>query len=137
VTTWRAASEPADELYSLQPDVVVTGTGTAAYAHLVWHGKEAEGKYNVWYSHLAGYDVARDWETPVVVDEGDSVNRGLPALAVGAALTETHVAFVEDAVASYFGRINVWYVGANGNRENDDNTGEGVFWFPLIMKGSQ
>jgi hypothetical protein len=121
----------------LQPDVVVTGTGTAAYAHLVWHGKQEEGKYNVWHSYLAGYDDTRTWQTPEVVDEGQSMNRGLPALAVGAALTETHVALVEDAVASYFGRINVWYVGANGNRDNDEDAGEGVFWLPLITKDSQ
>jgi len=139
-STWFAAGQPADELYSLQPDVVVTGTGASAYAHLVWHGRQySPSKYSVWYSSLEGYDDTRPWRAPEAVkvasDESrPPSNRGLPAIAVGAVLSQTHVALVEDASASYFGRIDVWYFGDNGNRDNDENLGEGPIWLPVIMK---
>jgi hypothetical protein len=119
-------------LESLKPDVAVTGTGTAAYAHVVWHGAQGEGSiYNVWYTSLAGID-ASNWSSILNVSSSSN-DSGDPAIAVGSGLDETHVAFMEDADAS---NADVWYMGANGNRENDGNKDEGEIFLPVIFKNS-
>ncbi|GAB4526504.1 MAG: hypothetical protein Kow0063_00820 [Anaerolineae bacterium] len=125
-------------LYSLKPDVVVTSTGVAtqAYAHLVWHGKETGeggGAYKVWYSYLEGID-DDEWSPPQEVGTGSTDDAGDPALAVGSALTETHVALMQDADGKAGGTdtlMDIWYVGVNGNRDNDTDTG---VWLPIIFK---
>jgi hypothetical protein len=128
-------------LESLKPDLVVTGTSVAdqAYAHIVWHGKETGeggGAYEVWYTYLPGIN-ASDWASVVEVDNKSSYDAGAPALAVGSAMTATHIAFMQDADGKGLGGdtppIDVWYVGAYGNRDYDPNVFEGIF-FPLIMK---
>jgi hypothetical protein len=134
-TTWFATGETDKELYSLQPDVVVTGTGASAYAHVVWHGKVLDqGAYEAWYSYLPGIGAA-DWVAPGLVDSsGHEDHIGLPAIAVGATLDDTHVAFVEDADAGSFVNIEVWYVGANGDRDQDSDVNEGTLYLPRISK---
>jgi hypothetical protein len=47
------------------------------------------------------------------------------------------VAFVEKAHDGASPRnVEVWYVGANGNRENDSNVNEGFHFVPIIYKNS-
>jgi hypothetical protein len=136
-STWFAESGSASELYSLKPDVVVTGTGSSAYAHVVWQGGEVGGAtYEAWYSYLAGYSDSATWTAPTFVDKHTHDDIGLPVIAMGTALGQTHVAFVEDANAISFRNIDVWYAGANGNRDNDGNVGDGPVFLPIILKNS-
>jgi hypothetical protein len=134
-STWFAADVTIDELYGLQPDVVVTGTGATAYAHVVWQGKVVpQGAYEAWYSYLPGVG-APAWTVPDRVDStGHEDDIGLPAIAVGAGLNDTHVAFVEDADATSFSNIEVWYVGAIGNRDQDSDVNEGTLYLPRVSK---
>jgi hypothetical protein len=84
-------------LFSLKPDVVVTSTGV--YAHVVWHGKETGeggGAYEIWYTYLPGIG-ASDWTSVLKIDNQSSQDAGDPAVAIGSALTETHVAYMQDA----------------------------------------
>lgn len=132
-TPFRSAKGSAvSYLESLKPDVAVTGSGTSAYAHVVWHGTQSLGSiYNVWYTNLAGIG-ASNWSTVINVTSS-SADSGDPAIAIGSNLDETHVAFMEDADAS---NADVWYMGANGNRENDDNVNEGKIFLPVIFRNS-
>jgi len=134
-STWRSIGIPADDLYSLQPDVVVTGSGSSAYAHLVWHDKNVDsGLYQIWYSYLAGYSPSGPpWTAPAVAVEEYNKDTELPAIALGATLDQTHLAFVRNAKVG-FQDINVWYAGGNGNRINDPDD---KIWMPLIFKNAQ
>jgi hypothetical protein len=136
-STWFAESGSASELYSLRPDVVVTGTGSSAYAHVVWQGGEVGGApYEAWYTYLAGYSDSATWTALTFVDTDAHDDIGLPVIAIGTALSQTHVAFVEDANASSFRNIEVWYAGAYGNRDNDGNVGDGPIFLPIVLKNS-
>jgi hypothetical protein len=126
-------------LSSLKPDVVVTSTGVAAqaYAHVVWHGKETGeggGAYEIWYTYLPGIG-ASDWEPVVRIDTNSTNDAGDPALAVGSALPETHVAVMRDAdgksISGADTLMDVWYVGANGNRDKDPDDD---ILMPIIYK---
>ncbi len=136
-STWFAEIGSASELYSLRPDVVVTGTGSSAYAHVVWQGEEVRGAtYEAWYTYLAGYSDSATWTAPTPVDTGVHDDIGLPVIALGTALSQTHVAFVEDANADSFRYIDVWYAGAYGNRDNDGDVGDGPIFLPIVLKNS-
>lgn len=137
-TRYRSDTSGTSYLYGLKPDVVVTSTGvaTTAYAHVAWHRREtgiAGSDWDVLYAYLPGIE-ADDWTSPENVSN-DNENAGDPALAIGSSLDQTHVAFVEKAHDGASPRnVEVWYVGANGNRENDSNVNEGFHFMPIIYK---
>ena len=58
----------------------------------------------------------------------------------GSALTETHVAYMQDAdgkgAGGYETLIGVWYIGANGGRDDDSDRYEGMFFLPIVVKQS-
>ena len=124
-------------LDSLKPDVAVTGSGDAAYAHVVWHSQEfgSEDRYEVRYTYLPGF-AATGWLSPTANVSNDSmVDSGSPAIAIGLSLSQTqmvtHVVFMEDARAA---APDIWYIGNNNKRDYDADTREGWIFFPLIMK---
>jgi len=128
-------------LWSLQPDVFVTSTGAAddAYAHVVWHGRETgEGgsAYEIWYTYLPGIN-ASGWNSVLEIENQNSYDAGSPAVAIGSDLSETHVAYMLDADGKGAGGketlIDVWYIGANSNRDDDPDRYEGSF-LPVILK---
>ena len=119
-STWRSTSIVANDLYSLQPEVAVTGSGSSAFAHLVWHDRNINsGLYRVWYSYLAGYSDTGTWNPPELLVAESTRSVGLPAIAVGATPDKTHLAFVRDANAALFQDYEVWYAGSNLNRDID------------------
>jgi hypothetical protein len=143
-TTRYESNSDVSYLFSLKPDVVVTSTGVAtqAYAHVVWHGKETGeggGAYEIWYTYLPGIG-ASDWTSVLKIDNKSSQDAGDPAIAIGSALTETHVAYMQDAdgkgAGGYETLIGVWYIGANGGRDDDSDRYEGMFFLPIVVKQS-
>ena len=131
-STWHSSGVTANDLYSLQPDVVITGSGSSAYAHVVWHDRDSESElYQIWYSYLEGYSGSTTWDTPSVAVSENMQSAALPAIAVGTALNQTHIAFVKDAKAAVFRDIDVWYAGANGNRSSDPDDKVRI---PIIFK---
>jgi hypothetical protein len=133
-STWRSIGIPADDLYSLQPEVVVTGSGSSAYAHMVWQDRDINsGLYRIWYSYLAGYSDTGTWNPPEVAVEEYNKDTELPAIALGETLDQTHLAFVRNAKAG-FQDINVWYAGGNGNRINDSDD---KISLPLLFKNAR
>ena len=134
-TPYRSApvqSSAASYLWSLKPDIAITGTGGSAYAHVVWHRQESGGEgsvYDVWYSYLEGID-ASAWTSPVNLtnSSGDSADA---AIGVVDTVSPTHVVFMEDANAS---NAEVWYTGSTTNRENDRNESEGNIYLPIVFK---
>jgi hypothetical protein len=143
-TTRYESNSDVSYLFSLKPDVVVTSTGVAtqAYAHVVWHGKETGeggGAYEIWYTYLPGIG-APDWTSVLKIDNKSSQDAGDPAIAIGSALTETHVAYMQDAdgkgAGGYETLIGVWYIGANGGRDDDSDRYEGMFFLPIVVKQS-
>jgi hypothetical protein len=138
-STHYESNSDVSYLYSLKPDVVVTSTSVAtqAYAHVAWHGKEiGEGgsAYEVWYSYLPGIG-ADNWSSVVRLNTGSTDDAGDPALAVGSALTETHVALMRDADGKSTGGtetiMDIWYVGAYGDRDRDPDDD---IQLPIILK---
>ena len=126
-------------LDSLKPDVVVTGTGTSAQAHVVWHSQQSSGqdRHEVRYTYLAGS--GGSWlYPPINVWENSALDSGDPAIAIGISISQTgvvtHVVFMEDASSS---GAEVWYVGDNDIRDNDENRNEGAIFMPLMLKNSQ
>jgi hypothetical protein len=133
-TTWRSTGVAISDLYSLQPEVVVTGSGSSAHAHLVWHEKDMlSGFYQVRYSYLEGYSASEPWTPPAVAVAENTQSAGLPAIALGATLDQTHLVFVKDANAAVFKDFQVWYAGSNNIRTNDP---DGKIWLPVLYKNS-
>jgi hypothetical protein len=133
-STWRSTGVAASDLYSLQPEVVVTGSGSSAYAHVVWHDKDIlSGFYQVRYSYLAGYSASEEWTSPELAVSEDTKSVGLPAIALGATLDQTHLVFVKDANATVFRDFQIWYAGSNDIRTNDPDD---EIWLPVLYKNS-
>jgi hypothetical protein len=142
-TTLYESDSDVSYLFSLKPDVVISSTNVAtqAYAHVAWHGKETGeggGAYEIWYTYLPGIE-ASGWTPVHKIDNQSTQDAGDPALAVGSALSETHVAYMQDADGKGAGGkdtlIDVWYVGARGDREDDVDVNEGIF-LPVVVKKS-
>ena len=139
VFTPLSSNSGVSYLDSLKPDVVVTGTGTSAHAHVVWHSQQSSGqdRHEVRYTYLAGS--GGSWlYPPITVSQNSVVDSGDPAIAVGISISQTgvvtHVVFMEDAGSS---SAEVWYIGDNDIRDNDENRNEGAIFLPLILKNSQ
>ncbi len=113
--------------------MVVTGSGSSAYAHVVWHDKNLlSGFYRIWYSHLEGIS-AVEWTSPEFAVVETTKSAGLPAIALGATLNQTHLVFVKDASAAVFRDFEVWYAGSNDIRTNDPDD---KIWLPVLYKNS-
>jgi hypothetical protein len=142
-TTLYESDSDVSYLFSLKPDVAITGTNvaTGAYAHVVWHGKEigeGGGAYEIWYTYLPGIE-APGWTPVHKIDNQSSRDAGDPAVAIGSVLSQTHAAYMLDADGKGLGGtdtlIDVWYIGAFGNRDQDTDRNEGIF-LPVIVKKS-
>ena len=113
---------------------MVTGSGSSAYAHVVWHTKNIlSGFYHVRYSYLAGYTAGEPWTPPAVAVSNNTKSTGLPAIALGATLDQTHLVFVQDASAAVFKDFEIWYAGSNDVRTNDPDD---KIWLPVLYKKS-
>jgi hypothetical protein len=132
---WHSTGDVAAELYSLQPTVVVTGSGSSAYAHVVWQDRDVvSGVYRIWYSYLEGYTESGTWTPPAIVVAENTKSATLPAIALGATLDHTHLAFVQDAKAAAFEDIDVWYAGPYAGQSDDDQTDKTSLFLPVILK---